>query len=54
MPTEKPEIFVKGTVKMEMLSALGLENIQIRFIPASMLFSNYLRRKHIPIEKLQL
>lgn len=54
MPTEKPEIFVKGTVKMEMLSALGLEDIQIRFIPASMLFSNYLRRKHIPIEKLQL
>lgn len=54
MPTEKPEIFVKGTVKMEMLSALGLEDIQIRFIPASMLFSYYLRRKHIPIEKLQL
>lgn len=54
MPTEQNEIVVKGTAKMEMLSALGLEDIQIRLIPADMLFTHYLSRKRIPIGKLKL
>lgn len=54
MPTDGKEIIVKGTAKMEMLSALGLEDIQIRLIPADMLFSHYLGRKRIPIEQLHL
>ncbi|WP_394920127.1 LlaJI family restriction endonuclease [uncultured Robinsoniella sp.] len=54
MPTEKNEVIVKGTAKMEMLLALGLEDIQIRQISATELFSYYLSRKRMPIEKLQL
>lgn len=54
MPTEKDEIVVKGVARMDMLSALGLEDIQIRQIPAGMLFSHYLGRKRIPIDNLKL
>lgn len=54
MPTEEKEIVVKGTVKLEMLSELGLEDIQIRLIPADMLFAYYLSRKQIDIQALQL
>lgn len=54
MPTESKEIVIKGTARMEMLSALGLEDVQIRLLPADTLFSHYLGRKRIPIEQLQL
>jgi len=54
MPTEKNEIIKKGTARMPMLEALGLENIQIRLIPADMLYNCYLSRKKIEIEKLDL
>lgn len=54
MPTEGNEIVVKGTVKLEMLSELGLEDIQIRLIPANMLFTYYLSRKRIDIKTLKL
>ena len=54
MPTEQKEIIDKGTAKMDMLSALGLEDIQIRLVPADMLFMHYLSRKRIPIENLNL
>ena len=54
MPTEMNEVIIKGTAKMEMLSSLGLEDIQIRQIPAAEIFSYYLSRKRIPIEKLNL
>lgn len=54
MPTEKTEIVKKGIVKMPMLEALGLENIQIRQIPAQMLYDYYLRRKKIDMSILEL
>lgn len=54
MPTEDTDIVNKGKVKMDMLSALCLEDIQIRLIPADMLFDCYLRHKTIEIEKLGL
>lgn len=54
MPTEQNEIVDKGTARMDMLSALGLEDIQIRLVPAGMLFTHYLSRKRIPIENLNL
>lgn len=44
----------KGIVRMEMLSALGLEDIQLREIPADMLFRHYLRRKRMDIQRLKL
>ena len=39
---------------MPMLEALGLENIQIRLIPASMLYERYLAKGKIDIGLLEL
>jgi hypothetical protein len=54
MPTEENEIIVKGFAKMDMLSELNLAAIQIRLIPADILFNHYLSRKTIPIQELKL
>lgn len=54
LPTEGNEIVEKGTVRMEMLSDLGLADIQIRLLPAERVFSCYLNRKLLPIEELHL
>ena len=54
MPTEKNEIIKKGIARMPMLEALGLENIQIRLIPASMLYERYLAKGKINIGLLEL
>ena len=54
MPTEENEIVKKGTAKMPMLEALGLENIQIRLIPAKMLYECYLTQRKININLFEL
>ncbi len=54
MPTETKEIINKGTAKLPMLEALGLENIQIRQLPADLIYDRYLARKKIPIDDLNL
>lgn len=54
MPTEKNVIIDKGTAKMEMLEALGLENIQIRLMPAAMMYEYYLTRRKIDVALLNL
>ncbi len=54
MPTEEDGIIVKGSVRLKMLEALGLENIQIRLLPAQRVYDAYLHRKKIPIEELKL
>lgn len=54
MPTETDEIVKKGTARMSMLEALGLENIQIRLIPARMLYDYYLSEQKIDISLLEL
>lgn len=54
MPTEKNEIIKKGTARMPMLEALGLENIQIRLIPAGMIYERYLAKGKIDIGLLEL
>lgn len=54
MPTESDGVQIKGTVKMEMLENFGLENIQIRLLPADEMFSCYLRRKKIDVALLDL
>lgn len=54
MPTEKSEIVVKGVAKMPMLESLGLENIQIRLIPAVELYDHYLSDKKMDIAALKL
>lgn len=54
MPTEKKEIIDKGTAKMEMLEGLGLENIQIRLMPATMMYEYYLTQRKIDVTLLNL
>lgn len=54
MPTEGKQIINQGKAKLDMLSQLGLEDIQICLIPAEMLFNCYLSRKKIGIDSLEL
>lgn len=54
IPTEKDDIINKGIAKMSMLEALGLENIQIRLLPARMMYEYYLSHKKIDIGLLEL
>lgn len=54
MPTEQDKIIIKGTAKMSMLENLGLENIQIRLIPAVKLYDHYLSDSHMDIKELML
>lgn len=54
MPTEQDEIIIKGVAKMPMLENLGLENIQIRLIPAAKLYDYYLSDSHMDIKLLRL
>ena len=54
MPTEQSEIIEKGTVKLEMLESLKLENIQIRLLPAYTVFEHYLKGEKFSIDNLEL
>lgn len=54
MPTDCNEIINKGTARMPMLEALGLENIQIRQIPARLMYEYYLSNKKMNVEDLGL
>lgn len=54
MPTEKDEIIKKGTARMPMLEALELENIQIRQLPAAMMYEYYLTQRKMDIRLLDL
>ena len=54
MPTEKNEIVKNGMAKMPMLEALDLENLQIRMVPARMIYTNYLANGKIDIGILEL
>ncbi len=54
MPTEKNDFIDKGTVRLPMLEALGLENIQVRQLPADVVYENYLARRKISVERLGL
>lgn len=54
MPTESDVIINKGIAKMSMLEALGLKNIQIRQMPAKMMFQYYLEQRTIDIDELDL
>lgn len=49
MPTDQVNIINKGFVKMEMISKLGLQDIQIYLLPAKKLFELYLAGKIINI-----
>jgi hypothetical protein len=54
MPAEGDAIIDKDVARLPMMESMGLENIQIRFIPAERLFKNYLNGTQISIEELVL
>lgn len=54
MPTENKEIEDHGEASMEMLSALGLQNIKVRFLPADMVYDHYLSGRKMDISMLEL
>ncbi len=54
MPTEKNNFEYKGVVSLNMLSNLGLQNIQVRFIPAKIAYECYLSGKKLDVVPLKL
>ena len=54
MPTNIDEIVNKGIAILPMLSALGLQDIQIRLIPAIQVYECYLSNRKFDIGKLNL
>ena len=54
MPTEAKNIIHKGEASMQMLSALGLQNIKARFLPADMVYEHYLSGRKMEISMLEL
>ncbi|UJZ87186.1 LlaJI family restriction endonuclease [Heyndrickxia coagulans] len=54
MPTEQHSIINKGYVNIEMLDAFGLQNIQIRQLPAELIYSHYLSNEKMDIGLLHL
>ena len=54
MPTEQHSVIDKGYVNIEMLDALGLQNIQIRLLPAELMYSHYLANEKMDIGLLHL
>ncbi|URZ16636.1 LlaJI family restriction endonuclease [Clostridium felsineum] len=54
MPTQGQGIVKKGIVRMQMLSNLGLQDIQIRLLPAKMMYEKYLTSKIINVKALEL
>ena len=57
-PTEGQEVIANGEVYMDMFESTSilekLERIQIRLIPADVIFKYYLKNKKINLEELKL
>ena len=54
LPTENSEVEEFGSVSMEMLTTLGLEKIQVRLLPAEVIYSKYLKKMKFDINLLNL
>ena len=54
LPTEADEIVQKGTASFSMLSNLGLQDIQIRLLPAAMMFQHYIENTKLDVSILNL
>lgn len=52
MPTEQDDIIDKGKVSLPMMSVLGLEDIQVRLLPAKLVFKHYLENTKLQLDKL--
>ena len=54
MPTSGKEVVIKGTASLAMLSNLGLQDIQIRLLPAGSMYTHYIENTKMDINGLQL
>ena len=54
LPTENSEVEELGNVSMEILTTLGLEKIQVRLLPAELIYSKYLKKTKFDINLLNL
>lgn len=54
MPTESSVVVNKGTASLGILSSLGLQDIQIRLLPANDIYSHYIANKKYDIGLLKL
>lgn len=54
MPTASAEIIKKGTASLAMLSNLGLQDIQVRLLPAEMMYRHYIENTKMDIRVLNL
>ena len=54
MPTEEKNIIHKGEASMQMLSALGLQNIKVRLLPAETVYEHYMSGRKMDISTLEL
>ena len=52
MPTEQNDIIDKGKVSLPMMRILGLEDIQVRLLPAKLVFKHYLENAKLQFDKL--
>ena len=54
MPTSGKKIVIKGTASLAMLSGLGLQDIQVRLLPAETMYKHYIENTKMEISDLQL
>lgn len=54
MPTAEEKIISKGCATLPMLRKLGLQDIQIRLLPAKEMFLNYINNTKFDIKRLEL
>jgi hypothetical protein len=54
MPVQSNEIIKKGIVKMDILSSLGLQDIQVRQLPAKIMYDYYLSGRTMDVSLLHL
>ena len=54
VPTEMSEIIEKGSVSLAMMKRLGLEDIQVRLLPAKTVYTHYLKNTKLDIQDLNL
>ena len=54
MPTSSAEIVEKGTASLSMLSELGLQDIQVRLLPAEMMYRHYIDNTKLDLQLLNL
>lgn len=52
MPTEQNTVLDKKKVRLEMLSALGLQDIEVRMLPEGLVYTYYWAGKNMELELL--